>query len=160
MAIMRMQLDNLAALYAELLHPNKVIKKIYGNGRRLDQLKFSQKYLSTANILAELELADQWEYYSKFVHPDKEQTTVHIKGECPDFTIESKKIKDKAEIEKLSSDMVYINQKIASIFYRILEGLEKQLKLAGKWDAYSKFKNAKVKRVWVKDGKIVKEDNY
>ena len=160
MAIVRMQLENLATLYAEALHPNKVLKKIYGNGRRLDQLKFNQKYLATANLLAELGLADQWEDYSKFVHPDKKQTTVHITGECPDLTIESKQIKDKTDIEKLSSDMVAINQKLDSIYSGIVDSLEEQLKLAGKWEAYSKLKTAKVKRVWIKNGKIVKEDNY
>ena len=58
------------------------------------------------------------------------------------------------------SDMVFINQKLDSVFSGIVDSLEEQLKQAGKWEAFSKFKNAKVKRVWMKNGKIVKEDNY
>ena len=43
LAIIRLQMDNLKCLYAEYLYPNKILHKIYENGRELSQIKIKGK---------------------------------------------------------------------------------------------------------------------
>jgi hypothetical protein len=114
MALIRLQIDNLTYLAAELKYPFRILYKVFRKGYRLSQIKIAGKNLNPAAIRKELDeqhnygLCELYDKYSSFVHPDKAQIQLN-----PNSYYSSKKqsyILTKAAIKELSKDMIYINQ--------------------------------------------------
>ena len=144
LALIRLQMDNAKCLFAEMLYPNKILHKIYENGRELGQIKIKGKSAASSEIIGDLidgePFCELWHKYSKFVHPDREQSQIQVKTE---FIEKVKKRKEKAEKtkgtfsytdddvtiipedkNKLSRDMMLIVQIIEGILLEIVADLE------------------------------------
>lgn len=116
MALVRLQLDNLTYLAAELKYPFRILYKVYFKNRRLSQIQVQGKNLNPAAIRKELDeqhgynLCELYDRYSSYVHPDQLQfLNQHLdsyrtfgKGKIP-----------KAKMKELTADMVAINRIIA-----------------------------------------------
>lgn len=117
MPLIRLQLDNLTYLAAELKHPFRVLYKVFREGKQLIDIKIKNKSLIASSIRKELDekhhykLEELYRTYSCFVHPSIKQTDFEVNGY---FSLKKgKEVITKAEMKRLSSDMIYINRIIS-----------------------------------------------
>ena len=79
MALVRLQLDNLTYLAAELKYPFRILYKVFYKGKRLSQIQVQGKNLNPSAIRKELDEQNNWnvselyDRYPSFIHPDKVQ---------------------------------------------------------------------------------------
>lgn len=117
MPLIRLQLDNLTYLAAELKHPFRVLYKVFREGKSLIDVKIKNKPIVPSVIRAELDeqhgynLNDLYREYSSFVHPSSGQTNFEVNSYYS-YT-EGKDVLTKAEIKRLCKDMIQINRIIA-----------------------------------------------
>lgn len=118
-ALVRLQIENLTNLFAELKHPFQVLHKIYFEGKELNEIKVKGKNLMPSTIRKELDeklgtnIDELYKTYCSFAHPSKIQYLTYCRT---NFTAET--------VEALCSDMILVNQLIADLlkeqikFYR------------------------------------------
>lgn len=116
MALVRLQLDNLTYLAAELKYPFRILYKVYFKNRRLSQIQIKGKNLNPAAIRKELDEQNGWnvnelyDYYSCYVHPDQKQLTMNKFSFMKSRLLEEPINFSKAELKRLTEDMVTINR--------------------------------------------------
>lgn len=102
MPLIRLQLDNLTYLAAELKHPFRVLYKVFSEGKQLIDVRIKNKPIVPSAVRAELDeqhgynLNELYKEYSSFVHPSSGQTNFEVNSY---FSFkEGKDVLTKAEI--------------------------------------------------------------
>lgn len=118
MPLIRLQLENLTFLKAELMYPFRVLYRVFNEGKQLNDIKIKGKPLVASKIREELKdsQCDYNEIYSNycgFVHPSSDQTNFSVKGYYS--YKEGRNVITKAEIKRLCSDMIKVNLKITRL---------------------------------------------
>ena len=108
-ALIRIQLDNLTYIMAELKHPFRVFYKVYFKGKNLSQVKIAGKNLNPTEIRKEAateyaDLAELYNTYSSFIHPSMSQLQYHSLNR----RFGTKKV-TKKEKKEVAQDMVKVN---------------------------------------------------
>ena len=117
MPLIRLQLDNLTYLAAELKYPFRVLYRVFREGKQLNDIKIKNKPIVPSAVRAELDeqngyrLNELYKIYSCFIHPSSGQTNFEVNSY---YSYNKDKIVlTKAEIKRLCSDMIEINRIIA-----------------------------------------------
>lgn len=114
MPLIRLQLENLTYLFAELKYPFRILHKVFIEGKQLSEIKIKNKAIVPSAIRKEIDeengyrLNELYKTYSSFVHPSSKQTNFEYNVYYS--TKEGKDIMPKKEIKRLCSDMVEINR--------------------------------------------------
>lgn len=116
MALVRLQLDNLTYLAAELKYPFRILYKVYFKNKRLSQIQVQGKNLNPAAIRKELDeqhgynLCELYDIYSSYVHPDQKQLTMQKYSFMKSRLLKEQMTFSKADLKRLTKDMVEINR--------------------------------------------------
>lgn len=116
MPLIRLQLENLTYLAAELKYPFRVLYRVFNEGKQLGDIKIKGKSLIGSRIREEL-TDNQCNYnglyasYCGFVHPSTVQSEFRVR-QYYSYS-KDKEVMTKAEIKRLCSDMISINRKIS-----------------------------------------------
>ena len=130
--LIRLQLENLTAIYAETLHPFQILHKLFDNGKDLGQIKISGKYIVPSELRKELDaqygstIGELYKKYSGFIHPSKSQKEVNVGSYFSykkDMYVASKK-----DVRMYAKDMVYVNQIIGNVLLAHLEDIKSKCK--------------------------------
>lgn len=118
MPLIRLQLENLTYLKAELLYPFRVLYKVFQEGKQLSDIKIKGKPLVGSKIREELkdnvmDYNKLYNNYCGFVHPSSTQSELSVKKYYS--YKDDKVVITKAEQKRLCSDMIWINRKIAAL---------------------------------------------
>ena len=112
--LIRLQLENLTYIVAELKYPFRILHKVFIEGKQLSEIKIKNKAIVPSAIRKEIDeengyrLNELYKTYSSFVHPSSKQTNFEYNVYYS--TKEGKDIMPKKEIKRLCSDMVEINR--------------------------------------------------
>lgn len=141
LALVRIQIDNLKHIFAEVKYPAKILYRIYENGRDLNQIKIDGKAINSSELIQELDeefgrIKDIWKTYCQYVHPSKKQTEVKIKSYFS--YLRWKEVPTKQAIKYFSWDMVYINMVITTILCKRYDELIEIVKAKGNYGKYLK----------------------
>ena len=114
-ALIRLQLDNLTYVMAELLYPFRVFYKVYFKGKNLSQIKIAGKNLNPSDIRKEAaseyaDLGELYSTYSSFIHPSMEQLQYHSLNR----RFGTKKV-TKKEKKEVAADMIKVNQVLQNL---------------------------------------------
>ena len=132
LSLIRMQLENLTATYAETLHPFQILHKIFDGGKDLGQIKVNGSYIVPSELRKELDarfgttIGELYKKYSGFIHPSKSQKEVEMGSYYSykkDMYVASKK-----DVRMYAKDMVYVNQIIGNVLLAHLEDINSQIK--------------------------------
>lgn len=130
--LIRLQLENLTAIYAETLYPFQILHKLFDNGRVLGQIRISGKYIVPSDLRKELDtrygttIGELYNKYSGFIHPSKSQKDIQLGNYYSykkDMYVASKK-----DVLMYAKDMVYVNQIIGNVLLAHLEDIKSQIK--------------------------------
>lgn len=113
-ALIRLQLDNLTYIMAELISPFRIFYKVYFKGKNLSQIKIAGKNLNPSDIRKEAateypDLAVLFSTYSSFVHPSMEQLQYQKKNGANPLEVTKK------EQKEVAKDMVKVNQVLQTL---------------------------------------------
>ena len=116
MPLIRLQLENLTYLAAELKYPFRVLYRVFNDEKQLGDIKIKGKPLVGSKIREELNdsqcsYSEMYADYCGFVHPSTKQGKFSVK-QYYSYS-KDKAVMTKAEIKRLCSDMIKINRKIA-----------------------------------------------
>lgn len=116
MPLIRLQLENLTFLKAELMYPFRVLYRVFNEGKQLNDIKIKGKPIVASKIREALKdnCCDYNEIYCNycgFVHPSSTQTNFSV-NQYYSYK-EGRNVLTKAEIKRLCDDMIKINRKIA-----------------------------------------------
>lgn len=126
-ALIRLQLDNLTYVMAELKYPFRIFYKVYFKGRNLSQIQIAGKNLNPSEIRKEAateyaDLSKLYSTYSGFVHPSMEQLQYHSLNRG--FGRQKATKKEKKEV---AADMIKVNTILKTLLlcqiYRYNTGL-------------------------------------
>ena len=126
--LIRLQLENLTAIYAETLYPFQILHKVYDNGKDLGQIKINGKYIVPSDLRKELDakygstIGELYKKYSGFIHPSKSQNNIEMGSYYSykkDMYVASKK-----DVRMYAKDMVYVNQIISNVLLAHLEDIK------------------------------------
>lgn len=118
MPLIRLQLENLTFLKAELMYPFRILYRVFNEGKQLSDIKIKGKPIVASKIREELK-DSQCDYneiycnYCGFVHPSSTQSSFYVRRYYS--YKEDRTVLTKAEIKRLCSDMIKINQKITGL---------------------------------------------
>lgn len=121
MALVRLQLDNLTYLAAEIKYPFRILYKVYFKNKRLSQIQVQGKNLNPAAIRKELDelkgwnLTELYDVYSSYIHPDHNQLSMRKFIFMKSSLLHSQMHFSKAEMNRLTKDMVTVNRMIAEL---------------------------------------------
>lgn len=118
MPLIRLQLENLTFLKAELMYHFRILYRVFNEGKQLNDIKIKGKPLVASKIREELKdsQCDYNEIYSNycgFVHPSSDQTNFSVKGYYS--YKEGRNVITKVDMKRLCSDTIKINRKISAI---------------------------------------------
>ena len=118
-AMVRIQLDNLCAIYAETKYPFEILHRVFEEGKRIEDIKRDGVLIKPAALRKEIDdkfgtnIAELYSKYSGFIHPSIAQTKVRIKtyysAEDDDIRVVKKYLK------LYEQDMIAINRTIIQI---------------------------------------------
>lgn len=126
-ALIRLQLDNLTYVVAELKYPFRIFYKVYFKGRNLSQIQIAGKNLNPSEIRKEAateyaDLSKLYSTYSGFVHPSMEQLQYHSLNR----KFGTQKV-TKKEMKEVAADMIKVNTILKTLLlcqiYRYNTGL-------------------------------------
>lgn len=126
-ALIRLQLDNLTYVMAELKYPFRIFYKVYFKGKNLSQIQIAGKNLNPSEIRKEAatkyaDLAELYSTYSGFVHPSMNQLQYHSLYR----KFGAKKV-TKKEMKEVAIDMIKVNTILKTLLecqiYRYKSGL-------------------------------------
>jgi len=129
--LIRLQLENLTAIYAETLHPFQILHKLFDNGKDLGQIKINGNYIVPSELRKELDaqygstISELYKKYSGFIHPSKSQKEVNVGSYFSykkDMYVASKK-----DVRMYAKDMVYVNQIIGNVLLAHLEDIKSKI---------------------------------
>ena len=130
--LIRLQLDNLTAIFAETLHPFQTLFKVYEEGKDLGKIKVDGKYIVPSELRKELDarfgttISELYKKYSGFIHPSKSQKEVNMGG-----YYSNKKfmyVASKKDVRMYAKDMVYVNQIISNVLLAHSEDIKAKCK--------------------------------
>lgn len=108
----RLQAELFVYLYAELLYPERIIKKVFLKSKTLEQIKIKGEQLKQSDIRAEIvkqfpKFTDIWNKYHTFIHPSFEKGSILLCRRDSYFT------------DKALSDIIDINRWIMDTYVKI-----------------------------------------
>lgn len=118
MPLIRLQLENLTFLKAELMYPFRILYRVFNEGKQLSDIKIKGKPIVASKIREELK-DSQCDYneiycnYCGFIHPSSTQSEFRV-NQYYSYK-EGRTVITKAEIKRLCEDMIKINRKIARL---------------------------------------------
>lgn len=125
--LVRIQIENLCAIYAEVKYPFEILYRIFEKGNRLEDIKRNNIYIKPSEIRKEIDeifgtnIVELYKKYSGFIHPSIAQTKVKIKT----YYKESEGNKAiKKYIKLYEQDMVLVNQTITKVLLTYLENIK------------------------------------
>ena len=130
--LIRLQLENLTAIYAETLHPFQILHRLYDGGKNLGKVIIDGSYIVPSEIRKELDakygstIGELYKKYSGFIHPSKSQKDVELGSYYSykkDMYVASKK-----DVRVYAKDMVYVNQIIGNVLLAHLEDIKSKIK--------------------------------
>ena len=130
--LIRLQLENLTAIYAETLHPFQILHRLYDGGKNLGKVVIDGSYIVPSELRKELDakygstIGELYKKYSGFIHPSKSQKDVELGSYYSykkDMYVASKK-----DVRVYAKDMVYVNQIIGNVLLAHLEDIKSQTK--------------------------------
>jgi hypothetical protein len=129
--LIRLQLENLTAIYAETLHPFQILHRLYDGGKNLGKVVIDGSYIVPSELRKELDakygstIGELYKKYSGFIHPSKSQKDVELGSYYSykkDMYIASKK-----DVRVYAKDMVYVNQIIGNVLLAHLEDINSKI---------------------------------
>lgn len=117
MPLIRLQLENLTYIAAELKYPFRILHKVFIEGKQLSEIKIKNKAIVPSAIRKEFDeehsynLDELYKAYSSYVHPSSKQTNFEYNVYYSNK--EGKEVIPQKEIKRLCKDMIYINRIIA-----------------------------------------------
>ena len=126
--LIRLQLDNLTAIFAETLHPFQILHKLYDGGKKLEKIKIKGNHIVPSELRKELDekfgstIDDLYKKYSYFIHPSKSQKEVDMGSYYSNK--EDKYVASKKDVRMYAKDMVYVNQIIGNVLLEHLEDIK------------------------------------
>lgn len=130
--LIRLQLENLTAIFAETLYPFQIIHKLFDLGRNLGEVKIKSSYIVPSNLRREIDanygttIGDLYKDYSGFINPSKSQMEVDINSYYS--YKEDSYVASKKDVKKYAKDMVYVNQIIGNVLLVHLEDIKSKIK--------------------------------
>lgn len=127
--LIRLQVENLAVIYAETLHPFKVLYTIFHSSKTLGNDTIIGIKFNKGDLLKEIDAKfdtntyEIYKKYSNFVHPSKEQGNVAMNWRMYDGEITV----NRKELRQYSKDMVVINQTIGNILLEHLDNINSKI---------------------------------
>ena len=129
--LIRLQLENLTAIYAETLYPFKILHKLYEGRKELGKIKVAGNNIVPSKLREAIDnkfdssISDLYKKYSGFVHPSKNQSTLEMRSY---FNYkEEMYVAPKKEVKKFAQDMIYVNQIISNILLAHLEDIKSKI---------------------------------
>lgn len=130
--LIRLQLENLTAIYAETLYPFQILHKLFDLGRNLGEVKIKGSYIVPSNLRKEIDakygsaISELYKKYSGFIHPSKSQKEVDMGGyySYKKFMY----VATKKDVRMYAKDMVYVNQIIGNVLLAHLEDIKSKIK--------------------------------
>lgn len=125
--LIRLVADNLKIMVAEYLYPEKILPKIFENGRELNQITVNGAKLKPSDISKEVEklypeYTEIYATYSSYVHPSKEGNILaKVFGDDIEVAKEVKHSLRTIKRTKAEWDLVKLNRFITDIIFRIIE---------------------------------------
>lgn len=128
--LIRLQLDNLTYIFAEILYPFNVLYKVCEKGRTLNQIKIDGVPLNPTEIRKQIDerfntnISKLYKKYSCFVHPSTTQTLTYW-GEMGN---PNKRIKSTDELKQKEyvKDMVEINNLLTEMLKAQISSLKEK----------------------------------
>lgn len=130
--LIRLQLENLTAIYAETLHPFQILHKLFDLGRNLGEIKIKGSYIVPSNLRKGIDtrygttIGELYKKYSGFIHPSKSQTEVDMGSYYSNK--EDRCVASKKDVRMYAKDMVYVNQIIGNVLLAHLEDIKSKIK--------------------------------
>ena len=130
--LIRLQLENLTAIYAETLHPFQILHKLYDGGKNLGKVKVNGNYIVPSNLREEMDarfdttIGELYKKYSGFIHPSKSQKEIDMVSYYSNK--EDRYVASKKDVRMYAKDMVYVNQIIGNVLMAHLEDIKSQTK--------------------------------
>ena len=130
--LIRLQLENLTAIYAETRHPFQILHKLFDLGRNLGEIKIKGSYIVPSNLRKEIDakygttIGELYKKYSGFIHPSKSQKEVDMGSYYSNK--EDKYVASKKDVRMYAKDMVYVNQIIGNVLLAHLEDIKNKIK--------------------------------
>ena len=130
--LIRLQLENLTAIYAETLHPFQILHKLYDGGKNLGKVKVNGNYIVPSNLREEMDarfdttIGELYKKYSGFIHPSKSQKEIDMVSYYSNK--EDRYVASKKDVRMYAKDMVYVNQIIGNVLLAHLEDINSQIK--------------------------------
>ena len=130
--LIRLQLENLTAIYAETLHPFQILHKLYDGGKNLGKVVVDGSYIVPSELRKEMDarygttIGELYKKYSGFIHPSKSQKEVDMGSYYSNK--EDKYVASKKDVRMYAKDMVYVNQIIGNILLAHLEDIKSKIK--------------------------------
>ena len=130
--LIRLQLDNLTAIYAETLHPFQILHKLFDGGKKLEKIKIKGNHIVPSELRKELDekygstIDELYKKYSYFIHPSKAQKEANVGSyysHKKDSYVASKK-----DVRMYAKDMVYVNQIIGNVLLAHLADIKSKIK--------------------------------
>jgi len=126
--LIRIQLDTLTAVYAETLHPFKVLYKIYECGKNLDKAikETPSEIRKMIDDKFGTNVTELYKKYSGFIHPSKTLKEAEVNSYYSHK--ENCFVASKKDVRMYAKDMVYVNQIIGNVLLAHLEDIKSQTK--------------------------------
>ena len=128
--LIRLQVENLAVIYAETLHPFKVLYTIFHSSDTLGNDPINGNKFNKGDLLKEIDAKfgtntyEIYKKYSKFVHPSKEQGYLAMNWRIYDGEVTV----NKKDLRHYSSDMITVNQTIGKVLLAHLDNINEKIK--------------------------------
>lgn len=127
--LIRLQVENLAAIYAETLHPFKVLYTIFNTNKTLGNDVIAGVKFNKGDLLKEVDekfntrTYQIYKKYCNYIHPSKEQRNIAINWRIYDGDVTV----NKKDLRLYSTDMITVNQTIGNVLLAHLENINSKI---------------------------------
>lgn len=131
--LIRVQLDNLTYIYAEMCYPFKVLYKVFEKKRKLNQIKIDGVVLNPLELRKQIDeqfdtnVSELYKQYSGLVHPSKQQIdTAHRVRKFHSWKRDKLTV-SKAVQKNYAKDMVQINNLLIKMLREYTSSIKKRI---------------------------------
>lgn len=132
LVMIRLQIENLAVIYAETLYPYKILTKIYNTSNSLDDIRIKQVYINPTELRKDIDskfgtnINDLYKKYSSYIHPDKSQKYLALRGWYNQWHYEDVANDTIAAFSSVD-DMILVNQTISDVLVNYLDNINSKI---------------------------------
>lgn len=138
LALLRVQIENLTAIYAETVHPFQILYKLFSkNNFQMGNVKTKGEYLAPNTIRKTIDskfgtnIYELYKKYSGYIHPSKVQQEWANLVWGTGYIFDPSKLVSKKDIKELSKDMVLVNQTIGNVLLAHLNSIKEKINVQG-----------------------------